>query len=117
MGEVGGETCDNEQLPSPSGGEDEEGGGAGGEDGGSGGGVSGVATATARTTMTADSVAFREWSRKTEELQGVPPPEMVDVQPGEKAFSEGCLKVRRGEKKKSNKKEERRKEEEEEGKE
>lgn len=41
----------------------------------------------------ADSVAFHDWCRLTEELQGLPPPEMVDVLPGQKTFTEGCLKV------------------------
>lgn len=40
----------------------------------------------------ADTEAFIQWSRRTGELQKVPPLESVDL-PGEKEFTEGCLKV------------------------
>lgn len=39
-----------------------------------------------------DDMQFREWERMTEELQGVPRPEEVDL-PGDKTFTDGCLKV------------------------
>lgn len=41
----------------------------------------------------AETEAFVQWSRRTGELQKVPPLETVDL-PGEKEFTEGCLKVR-----------------------
>lgn len=40
----------------------------------------------------AESEAFVRWSHRTGELQKVPPLESVDL-PGEKDFTEGCLKV------------------------
>lgn len=55
--------------------------------------ASGSVSDAIATLVSADSAAFRDWSRRTEELQGAPPPEMVDCQPGQKAFTEGCLKL------------------------
>ncbi|CAN0109668.1 unnamed protein product, partial [Ectocarpus fasciculatus] len=40
----------------------------------------------------AETAAFVEWSHRTGELQEVPPLEKVDM-PGERTFTEGCLKV------------------------
>ncbi|CAM9184678.1 unnamed protein product [Ectocarpus sp. 13 AM-2016] len=40
----------------------------------------------------AETAAFIEWSHRTGELQEVPPLETVDM-PGERAFTEGCLKL------------------------
>lgn len=40
----------------------------------------------------AQTEAFIRWSHRTGELQKVPPLESVDL-PGEKKFTEGCLKV------------------------
>lgn len=39
-----------------------------------------------------ETEAFVRWSNRTGELQNVPPLESVDL-PGEKGFTEGCLKV------------------------
>lgn len=55
----------------------------GGGGGGGGGGGKG---------FVAEMDAFIRWSHRTGELQKVPPLESVDL-PGEKSFTEGCLKV------------------------
>ncbi|CAB1110115.1 unnamed protein product [Ectocarpus sp. CCAP 1310/34] len=41
----------------------------------------------------AETAAFIEWSHRTGELQELPPLETVDM-PGERAFTEGCLKTK-----------------------
>lgn len=68
-----------------------EGGGAGGE----GGGQEAETEAARVAAAAAAKKKFEDWSRLTEELQSVPALESVDL-PGDKEFTEGCLKVGSG---------------------
>lgn len=65
------------------------------EEGDGGGGPQAEGGGEKKKGLLVETEAFRRWSHQTGELQNVPPLESVDL-PGEKGFTEGCLKVGMG---------------------
>lgn len=74
---------------------DDERDGGGGEGGGArdNGGARSAGGGGEKKGLLVEAEEFVRWSHRTGELQNVPPLESVDL-PGEKGFTEGCLKVR-----------------------
>jgi len=85
--------CATTPLITPPEDERDGGGGRGGAAGGArDGGGRHAGEGGKKEGLLAEAEAFVRWSHHTGELQNVPPLESVDL-PGEKGFTEGCLKV------------------------